>query len=92
MEFEWDPVKATSNLAKHGIDFDDAIAVFEDPNMLSVVDPRSYGKTRYTAIGAVGGRALAVVYTMRGGQIYRIISATRASRRERSAYALQSGN
>jgi uncharacterized DUF497 family protein len=51
MEFEWDPAKATSNLAKHGVDFDDAIAVFNDPRALHVVDPRSYGETRYRAVG-----------------------------------------
>ena len=92
MEFEWDPAKAASNLTKHGIDFDEAIAVFDDPRMLSIVDPRSYGETRYVAIGTVGGRTLAVVYTNRGNQIWRIISARRASRRERTAYTLQARN
>jgi uncharacterized DUF497 family protein len=92
MEFEWDPVKAASNLTKHGIDFDEAIAVFDDPRTFSVVDRRSYGETRYIAIGTVRGRTLAVVFTMRGNQICRIISARRASRRERAAYTLQAGN
>jgi uncharacterized DUF497 family protein len=92
MEFEWDPAKAAVNLAKHGIDFDEAIAVFDDPKMLSIVDPRSYGETRHTAIGTAAGRTLAVVYTMRRSQICRIISARRASRRERTAYTLQAGN
>ena len=61
MEFEWDPAKAASNLAKHGIDFDEALAVFDDPRTSSVVDPRSYGETRYIAVGMVEGRILAVV-------------------------------
>jgi uncharacterized protein len=92
MEFEWDPAKATSNLAKHGVDFDDATAVFDDPSMLSVVDPRGYGERRHRAVGTVEGRVLLVVYTMRGSQICRIISARRASRRERTAYTLQARN
>jgi putative transcriptional regulator len=50
MEFEWDPAKAASNLTKHGIDFDEAIAVFDDPRVLSIADLRSYGETRYVAI------------------------------------------
>ena len=49
MEFERDPAKAASNLAKHGIDFDEALAVFDDPRTSSVVDPRSYDETRYIA-------------------------------------------
>ena len=92
MEFEWDRAKAASNLAKHGIDFDDAIGVFDDPRMLSIVDPRSYGETRYNAIGAVEGRVLFVVYTKRGSEVFRIISARKASRRERTAYMLQTRN
>jgi uncharacterized protein len=92
MEFEWDPTKAASNLAKHGIDFDDAISVFEDPRMLSIVDPRSYGEARYQAIGAVESRILFVVYTRRGSEVFRIVSARKASRRERTAYTLQTRN
>ena len=92
MEFEWDPAKAAGNLAKHGVDFDDAIAVFGDPRALHVVDPRSYGEARHRAIGTVRGRILLVVYTMRGGQTCRILGARRASRRERTAYSLQARN
>ena len=89
MEFEWDPDKADSNFTKHGVDFADAVAVFDDPRVLSVVDPRSSGERRCQAVGTVEGRALFVVYTMRGTGVCRIISARRASRRERTAYSLQ---
>jgi uncharacterized protein len=92
MEFEWDPAKAASNLAKRGVDFDDAIAVIDDPRMLSDVDPRSYAETRYHAIGTVEGRILFVVHTMRDSEVCRIISARKASRRERTAYRLQTRN
>jgi len=85
VDFEWDPNKAASNLAKHGVDFADAIGIFDDPGLLLLVDPRRYGEHRYKAIGAVGGRVLFVAYTMRGDDLCRIISARRASRRERTA-------
>jgi uncharacterized DUF497 family protein len=83
MDFEWDPDKADANLAKHGIDFEDAITVFDDPAVTTKPDPRKYrGETRHRAIGSVGGRVSLVCYTMRGDRC-RIISARRASRRER---------
>jgi len=40
VDFEWDPLKAAGNLAKHGVDFDTAAAVFDDPDRLVVVDDR----------------------------------------------------
>lgn len=89
MEFEWDPAKADSNLAKHGIDFGGARRVFDDRYVLILPDPRDYaGETRDHAIGRVGDRILCVTFTMRGGNC-RIISARRANRRERTAYSLQ---
>jgi uncharacterized protein len=88
MDFAWDPAKATANLAKHGVDFPSAMRVFDDPRMLVEDDPRNYGgETRYRAIGAVDGRILVVCFTIRG-QSCRIISARRASRRERRIYPL----
>jgi len=88
MEFDWDPDKADSNLAKHGIDFSAAIQVFDDPKVLTRAGLRGYGEQRYQAIGMVKGSVLFVVYTMRGDTT-RIISARRASRRERTIYSLQ---
>ena len=89
MEFEWDPAKAASNLAKHGISFVAAMRVFEDPMAMIIRDHRDYGdETRYQAIGAVEGVILFVSVTLRGG-VYRIINARRASRGERRAYSLQ---
>ena len=87
MEFEWDAAKAAHNLAKHGIDFPQATRIFDDPNIRRGIDPRPRGEVRYRAIGSVNGMVLFVCYTMRG-EICRIISARRASRRERRAYSL----
>lgn len=85
MDFEWDEVKNQSNIAKHGIHFDDAIKIFAGLMLERVDNRRDYGETRITATGISDGRNLVVVYTMRG-QVHRIISARRARRDERRAY------
>jgi len=66
MEFEWDPAKATSNLAKHGVDFPTAMRVFDDQNILLGLDPRPRGEMRYQAIGSVSGVVLFVHDARRG--------------------------
>jgi uncharacterized protein len=91
VDFEWGPNKAVSNLAKHGVDFADAIKVFDDPHMLLLVDSRTYGERRYKAIGTVRGQVIFVAYTMRGDDLCRVISARRASRGERAHYASSNG-
>ncbi len=86
MEFEWDDAKAELNLAQHGIDFADATAIFLDVLRIEGMDCREdYGEDRYRTIGVVEGRILVVVYTVRENAL-RIISARRATRRERRAY------
>lgn len=85
-EFEWDDEKAEANLVKHGIAFELAAKVFGDPDRLDVGDERfAYGEERRNAVGAADGLVLTVSYTMRG-EICRIISARRASRKERDVY------
>ncbi len=84
--FEWDDAKALANEAKHGVSFEAAIYVFLDDNRLDVIDSRqAYGEQRRNALGTVDGICLTVTYTMRG-HMYRIISARRASRKERQCY------
>jgi uncharacterized protein len=73
------------------VDFVTAAEIFDDPDLLVVIDSRTYGERRYKAIGAAGGVILFVAYTMRGNNICRMISARRASGRERAAYSLQAG-
>lgn len=85
MAFEWDPDKNAANIAKHGVDFEDVVRIFEGPILESADERREYGEARIIAFGVVDDRELAVVYTMRGGR-RRIISARRAHRRERKAY------
>jgi uncharacterized DUF497 family protein len=91
VDFEWDLAKADSNLAKHGIDFAEAMEVLGDPERVERPDPRSRAEPRVQVIGAAKGRILFAVYTMRGADC-RIISIRRANRRERKAYPVSSGN
>lgn len=85
-EFDWDEEKNASNIRKHGIDFRDATRIF-DGYVLSSVDARfDYGEYREVSIGMIGEVvSLTVVHTDRAGRT-RIISATKANRRERARY------
>lgn len=85
MSVEWDPAKAKANWVKHGVMFSDAVTVLDDPNALTMKDERS-PEERWVAIGADDiGRILVVVFTWRG-EALRLISARRATSRERSQY------
>ena len=87
MEFEWDPAKATRNLAKHGVSFDEASTVFGDPLAGTIVDPRhSIDEIRLVTMGYSASRRLLVVAHVDRGEAMRIISARRATRRERIRY------
>ena len=86
MQFEWDEDKNQANIAKHDIDFNDAICVFLDSYRIERIDDRrDYGELRFQAIGMVDGRTLFVAYTYRNENI-RIISARSANRHERRTY------
>jgi uncharacterized DUF497 family protein len=69
----WDPGKATSNVAKHGIRFAHAALVSDDPVAITVVDGDSYPiEQRFLVLGAdAAGRILLVVYSWRGDDIRR---------------------
>jgi uncharacterized DUF497 family protein len=87
--FEWDDVKAEQNYSKHGIDFELARRVFDDPLAVDRLDHiQEHGEERWMMIGMTGGMTLAVIYTERGGRI-RLISARRATRREQDEYFAQ---
>jgi uncharacterized DUF497 family protein len=85
-KFQWDDRKAASNCADHGVAFDVARDVFDDPFAIEQLDDRQYyGEDRFTIIGMARGRLLFVAYTMRGEAI-RIISARGAEPREQREY------
>jgi len=86
MEYEWDARKARSNLAKHGVDFADAIGTLEDELALTTEDVRATSEKRFVTLGMDHlGRLIVVIYTWRGTRL-RIISARKATRRERRQY------
>ncbi len=86
MKFEWDKNKNKSNQEKHGIDFNDAKEVFKDNNRKISPDLRKdYGESRWKIIGKIYGSIISVIYTIRYKAV-RIISARKASRKERDEY------
>ncbi|HEY6230847.1 MAG TPA: BrnT family toxin [Pyrinomonadaceae bacterium] len=87
MLFAWDPKKAASNLVKHGISFEQAVTVFDDPLSDTFPDSdHSWQENRFIIIGsAKQGKILVVAHTDDGGLV-RIISAREATYRERKSY------
>ena len=87
MEFEWAEEKAAANLAKHGISFEEARTVFDDPLYVDFYDPdHSSEEHRYIIIGeSRQGRLLVVSYNERG-DVTRLTSAREVTRSEREAY------
>ena len=88
--FTWDESKRKLNLAKHGIDFRDAHAIFEGP-MVTAEDSRGdYGETRYVALGLLEGIVVSIAYTERGESV-RIISIRKALKHEARFFLSQIG-
>jgi uncharacterized protein len=87
MKFDWDKHKAASNLSKHGVSFDEAKTVFDDPLYVDFYDPdHSDDEERYLIIGMSNqGRLLIMSYTERD-ESTRLISARVVTRAEREAY------
>lgn len=85
MQFEWDKQKNEENKKKHHICFENAIRVFWDYYRIEILDERmDYGEERYVVIGMVEN-IISVVYTERG-EVTRIISARKATEKERKMY------
>jgi uncharacterized protein len=87
MNFEWDENKAARNLSKHGVSFEEAKTVFDDPLYVDFYDPdHSDEEDRYIIVGeSRRSRLLIVSYTERGKTI-RLISAREVTRKEREVY------
>jgi uncharacterized protein len=92
IRFEWDPIKARTNHRKHGISFEEAVNVFDDPYALFEQDriDNETGELRWQAIGLVEEVVLLLVaHTVREegqDELIRLISARRATRKERNRY------
>ena len=87
MRFEWDPAKAAANVRTHRVRFAEAMTVLEDGFALTREVSASEDEERFITLGlSSAGTLLVVVYTYRGPDLIRIISAWKASRRETRAY------
>ncbi len=91
MRWTWDPAKDRANRRKHGLSFDTARRVFDDPLALSRLDTSSEEEERWTTVGLIGSVVVLIVHTWPepdgGGEtIGRIISARKATPHERRVY------
>ena len=88
MEFEFDSKKSNSNKQKHGLDFHEAQALWNDPDFIEV-PVQTIDEARYLVIGMIGGRHWSGVITYRGDKI-RIISVRRSRKEEVEIYESES--
>lgn len=86
VQFEWDERKNQINVLKHGIDFADALDVFNHPVLTSADRREDYGEERWLALGWMKATMAVVVYVERYGSIIRIVSARKATKREAKRY------
>jgi len=87
MKFEWDENKNRANIQKHGIDFRDAVYVFADHLALNIPDDYAEDEERWLLLGMnLKEQVLLVVHTFRGEDTIRIISARKATHREKATY------
>ena len=84
MDFEYDPAICTANMSKHGIYFDQAQALWDDPWMLEA-PAKTEGEPRFLSIERIEGRHWAAIWTPRGDAV-RIISVRRARKEEIGYY------
>jgi len=86
-EFEWDPKKAKTNLKKHGVGFEEASTIFDDPDFISFLDDEhSEDEERQITIGMSNkARLLMAAHTERK-KLIRIISARKATKNEENFY------
>jgi uncharacterized DUF497 family protein len=89
IKFEWDPTKAASNLKKHQVSFDEAKSVFYDDFAVQFFDEEhSPDEERFLMLGLSAGSKLLIVChcERQDGQVIRIISARKATKRESAFY------
>lgn len=86
LEFEWDEAKARTNLKKHKVSFLTGAAIFSNQRLERIDDREDDGEQRWVALGRVDGEVYRVVFTRRGENLIRLISAQKASKDEREIY------
>jgi hypothetical protein len=88
VRFEWDRHKAAINIRRHGVSFDEASTVFDDP-LASIFDDEDHSldESREIIIGrSISNRLLLVCFTERTQDVIRILSARLTTKRERKDY------
>lgn len=88
MEFEFDPKKSDSNKQKHGLDFHEARALWDDPDLIEI-PVQTIDEPRYLVIGTIEGKHWSGVITYRGDNV-RIISVRRSRKEEVEIYESES--
>ena len=85
--FEWDEEKASANLKKHRVSFDEAVSAFDDPMLITFSDPlHSEGEERFLSIGISSkNRVLIIAHTDRANKV-RIVNCRKATASERKQY------
>jgi uncharacterized protein len=87
MRFDWDENKAVNNLSKHGVSFEEAKTVFDDPLYVDFYDPaHSEEEDRYLIVGESSQRRLLIASYTERGNLIRLISAREVTRTERKVY------
>jgi len=90
MRFEWHEAKNALNLQRHGIRFETAVLVFDDPFALTLRDVLQDREERFITLGMLGGGVIAFVvhtgFEEEGEEVIRLISVRRATSRERKSY------
>ena len=86
VQYEWDEAKRRDNLRKHGVDFQEAAAMFTAPSLRWLDKRADYGEDRWVALGTGIGRVLVVVFTEPSLEIVRIISVRKAIGSERKRF------
>ena len=82
VRFEWDEVKNQINIRKHGIDFRDAVNVFDHPVLTAMDQRQDYGEDRWIALGWMAAIVGVVVYVECSADVVRIISARKVTKHE----------
>ena len=91
LTFEWNEEKAERNIRKHGVSFDEAKTVFNDPFAITISDPgHSEGEERFLDIGLSAKSRLLVVWYAGQGETIRIIGCRKATPAERRSYEKES--
>ena len=86
MEYEWDSAKNRRNRTAHGCAFD-IVSGFDWSEAIEVLDDRfDYGEERWLALGPIGTKLYALIFSPRGDDRVRVISLRAATRNERKAY------